>query len=49
MLNKVTGVMLFHDPVHVMHPATNWMGAPCALQIAVVKYKDGHSAMILSL
>jgi hypothetical protein len=45
MLNKVTGVMLFHDPVHVMHSATNWMGAPCALQIAVVKYKDGHSAL----
>jgi hypothetical protein len=29
----------------VMHPTTNWMGAPCALQVAVVKYKDGHSAL----
>ncbi|KIK32262.1 hypothetical protein CY34DRAFT_814371 [Suillus luteus UH-Slu-Lm8-n1] len=33
----------------VMHPTTTWMGAPCAIQVAVVKYKDGHSAMISSL
>ncbi|KIK37114.1 hypothetical protein CY34DRAFT_810689, partial [Suillus luteus UH-Slu-Lm8-n1] len=29
----------------VMHPITNWMGAPRAPQVAVVKYKDGHSAL----
>jgi hypothetical protein len=31
----------------VMHPTTNWMGAPCALQVVVVTYKDGHSALAL--